>query len=105
MLLRKRRCQQRGPMRSAKPFVRKAESGHAEARARLKIETRSLLHLGDDVTVTVSELSCPESGCAEIETIVAVMIAGKKPLVARIGKKAIDVTRGDLMAAFVTMRL
>ena len=39
-----------------------------------------------------TELKLSAEQSAEIETIVAVMIAGKKPLVARIGKKAIDVT-------------
>ena len=89
-------------MQVAKWFARKAGQENAEATTRLKSETRRLLHLDDEVIVSVNELSCPEFGCPDIETIVAVLIAGERPRVARIGKRVLDVTTADLTAGFIT---
>jgi hypothetical protein len=79
---------------------RKPKLGYPDAVARLKVEARALLHLPDDVVVTVTELACREPGCPDIETVVAVLKADEKPRTARIHKPIPAVTAEDLAASF-----
>jgi len=45
----------------------------------LKSWVREELALGDDATVTVSELECSEPGCPPVETAVTVFAPGAEP--------------------------
>jgi hypothetical protein len=56
------------------------KAGYPDPSARLKAETRPLLGLSADVVISVTELACREPGCPDIETIVAVMQVGERPL-------------------------
>lgn len=82
------------------PLSRKPKPGYPQAIAALKAETRRLLGLPDDVTVSVSELACREPGCPDIETVVGILMAGIAPRIAKIHKPIIEVTPADLAAAF-----
>lgn len=75
-------------------------TGYPEAVQQLKLQTQKLLGLSDGVTISVSELSCREPGCADVETVVAILREGEKPTIARVHKPIPDVTFQELQAAF-----
>lgn len=74
-------------------------TGYPEAIARLKAETRRLLDLADEVSVSVTEVACREHG-SHSETVIAVIAAGERPRTARIHKAVPKVTVEELAAAF-----
>jgi hypothetical protein len=80
-------------------LVRKRAPGYPEAVNRLKAATREQLHLSDDVVVSVTELACREPGCPDVETIIAILTAGKKPRTVRFRKRIIEVDGSELTAA------
>lgn len=81
------------------PFARKQPSGYPAAVANLKQEVERLLDLQGDAVVSIAELACREPGCPEIETVVAIMIDGAPPRLARIHKPIPEVTKQDLHQA------
>ncbi|HTV35186.1 MAG TPA: nitrate reductase [Xanthobacteraceae bacterium] len=81
------------------PLARKRAPGYPEAIDRLKAATREQLHLSDDVVVCVTELACREPGCPDVETIIAVLTAGKKPRTVRFHKRIIEIDGPELAAA------
>ena len=85
----------------ALPIGRRVQkAGYPQAVQQLKLQTQKLLGLSDDVTISVSELTCREPGCPEVETVVAILGGGEKPIIARIHKSIPDVTLDELKAAF-----
>jgi hypothetical protein len=82
------------------PLNRATKPGYPEAIARIKVETRDLLRLADDVVISVNEFACRDPHCPGMETVVAVLRAGQRPRTARIRKPIIDVTRDDMASAF-----
>jgi hypothetical protein len=82
------------------PLGRSRPPGYAQAIERLKTATRRLLSLSDDAVVSVTELACPDPGCPDIETVVAILIAGERPRTARFQKRIPEVDPSDLAAAF-----
>jgi hypothetical protein len=85
----------------ANPFARKSKVGYPEAVGRLKAQVRRLLNLTDDVSISVTELNCRDRDCPDIETVIAVLINGVKPRLARIHKPLPEVTLKDLEQAFI----
>ena len=79
---------------------RKQREGYPQAVQELKLQTQRLLGLSDDVVISVTELSCREPGCPDVETVVAVLKEREKPMLARIHKSIPDVTGDELKAAF-----
>jgi hypothetical protein len=75
-------------------------AGYPQAVKQLKLQTQKLLGLPDDVTISVTELSCREPGCPDVETVVAILREAEKPTIARIHKTIPDVTPDELKAAF-----
>lgn len=73
--------------------------GYPESIARLKAETRRLLDLADEVSVSVTEVVCREHG-SHSETVIAVIAAGERPRTARVHKAVPKVTVEELAAAF-----
>jgi hypothetical protein len=73
--------------------------GYPQAVQELKLQTQKLLGLSDDVTISVSELTCREPGCPDVETVVAILRDGEKPIIARIHKSIPDVTLDELKEA------
>lgn len=82
------------------PFARKSKIGYPESVARLKEEARRHLDLTEEVTISVTELNCSDEGCPDTETVVAVLISGEKPRLARVHKPIPEVTLQDLVKAF-----
>jgi hypothetical protein len=83
------------------PFARKSKVGYPEAVGRLKAQVRRHLNLTDDVSISVTELNCRDRGCPDIETVIAVLINGVKPRLARIHKPLPEVTLNDLEQALI----
>jgi hypothetical protein len=79
---------------------RARRAGYPEAVQQLKLQTQKLLGLSDDVTISVTELSCREPGCPDVETVVAILREGEKPSIARVHKSIPDVTGDELKTAF-----
>jgi hypothetical protein len=65
---------------------------------RLKGWARELLGLGDDITVTVMQLTCAEDDCPDVETVVGVLEQGNQRKF-KVLKPLAEVTRDDLAAA------
>jgi hypothetical protein len=86
------------------PLARKSKSGYREAIERIKTETRKLLELAGDVTVSVTELNCREPGCPDTETIVAILRAGHPPAMARLHKSIPDIDMTELAEAVAALR-
>jgi hypothetical protein len=84
----------------ANPFAPKSKIGYLEAVGRLKAQVRRLLNLTDDVSISITELNCRDRDCPDIETVIAVLIHGVKPRLARIHKPLPEVTLTDLAGAF-----
>ena len=87
------------------PLARKRAPGYPEAIDRLKAATRDLLKLSDDAVVSVTELTCREPGCPDVETVVAILIAGKTPRTVRFHKPIPAVKPSDLAAAFLDVSI
>jgi hypothetical protein len=85
------------------PLSRRPKAGYPDAMERLRAATRALLGLSDDVVISVTEFTCRESGCPDIETIVAVMRTGEKPRTAKIRKPMPEVTADHLAAEFARL--
>ncbi|KZD20449.1 hypothetical protein [Tardiphaga robiniae] len=83
---------------------RRTKSGYREAVAWIKAETRSALRLDDDTTVSVSELSCSDPGCPDVETVIAVFRPDRKPQISRVHKTITEVTSTDLSNAIDALR-
>lgn len=84
----------------ALPMGRRSQKGgYPQAVQELKLQARNLLGLSDEVTVSVSELSCREPGCPDVETIIAILREGESPRIARVHRPIPDVTLDDLKAA------
>ncbi|MGY3487972.1 hypothetical protein ACVW1C_005855 [Bradyrhizobium sp. USDA 4011] len=84
----------------ALPMGRRVQRiGYPQAVQELKLQTQKLLGLSDDVTVSVSELTCREPGCPDVETLVAILRDGEKPMIARIHKSIPDITLDELKTA------
>ncbi|HUN98688.1 MAG TPA: hypothetical protein VMU69_20955 [Bradyrhizobium sp.] len=82
------------------PLARKRAPRYPEAIDRLKTATREQLHLSDDTVVSVTELACREPDCPDVETIIAVLIAGEKPRTVRFHKRIIEIDLSEFAAAF-----
>ncbi len=64
--------------------------------ARVKGLVRARLGLGDDATLMVTELHCHEDGCPDVETVIALMRAGKDRVSWKIAKPMAEITDQDL---------
>jgi hypothetical protein len=88
------------PRTFVNPLARRRKAGYPEATERLEANTRELLQLSDDVVVSIYEFACCGPGCPDVETIVAVRSAKRKPQVARVQKRIPEITMADLATAF-----
>ena len=85
------------------PLARKQRPGHPKAIDHIKATVRTVLDLTDEVVVSVTELTCRETGCPDIETVIAILSAGRKPLTVRFHTPIPDITDADLNAALGTL--
>lgn len=90
------------PASFVNPLSPARRSGYAQATRHLKNLTREILRLDEDSAVTVSELTCRDPGCPDLETVIAILKKGEPPRFARIHKPLLDVTAEDVRTAFTT---
>lgn len=69
---------------------------------RLRRWVRTCLGLGEEETVTVTQLACREAGCAPVETVLAVLTPGA-PVHRTIRRPADEVSLADVRSAFATV--
>ena len=81
------------------PLARRRVPGYREAIDRFKAVTREQLHLANDIVISVTELSCRDPGCPDVETIVAILTVDKKPRMIRFHKRIIEIDGPELAAA------
>lgn len=60
---------------------------------------RAELDLGEDDTVTVSEMACPKPGCPPVETVISIFPAGEESYLIRVCKAVADVEPMDVLTA------
>lgn len=60
---------------------------------------REELELGDDDTITVSEMACTKPGCPPQETVITVFPAGEETYLIRVCKAIADVEPMDVLTA------
>ncbi|MEO0973904.1 MAG: hypothetical protein AAFX85_12495 [Pseudomonadota bacterium] len=75
------------------PSPRGVSRRHTRA---IKSALRAVLDANDDTTVTVTELTCLEEGCAPVETVIALLRSGNPPQQHKLHKAASDVNAEDL---------
>jgi hypothetical protein len=85
------------------PLSRKRSPGYPKAIDHIKATVRTVLDLPDEVVVSVTELTCREPGGLDIETGIAILTAGRKPLTVRFHTSIPDITDADLKAALGTL--
>jgi hypothetical protein len=70
----------------ARFMYRGSNAGPASPDASLRLSdwTRTILRLGEDDTVSVSEIACGEPACGGAETVVLVMRAGRRTEAAKV---------------------
>jgi hypothetical protein len=69
------------------------------ALERIKLQTRAILALSDDATVSCNEIVCADPACPGSETIILVMIPGQRTKAYKVQAAATDVTEEALKAA------
>ena len=79
---------------------RRRRPGVSAQTEALKEAARATLDLDETVMVSVSELACHEPGCPDVETVIAVLVQGAPPRLARIHKPLKDATPDDVADAF-----
>ena len=87
----------------ANPLARKQKIGYPEAIDRIKLATRAVLKLSDDVVISVTELTCREPGCPDIETVVAIFQAGHQPLTVRFHVPIPKIAEDELTVALLAV--
>jgi hypothetical protein len=77
-----------------------AEKAEATSEAaRIKAEVRDLLGLPEMTTIAVNEILCADPACPGTETVILVMIPGRKTQAFKLQCAMGDVTRDALAAA------
>jgi hypothetical protein len=67
----------------------------------LKALARELLSADEDDAVVVNELACTELGCPPVETVIALLRAGREPQQIKVHKPAVEVTEDDVRQALL----
>lgn len=60
-------------------LVRPADPGLRQRRAAIRELVRTVLDTGPEASVVVRELECTDPGCPPVETVLAVLEAGRPP--------------------------
>ena len=78
--------------------IRSPRRRRASAAAAARVKALVLARWGgDDVVVSVHERQCPEPGCADTETVIAIFRPAVAPLRLRIAKPVAAITGADLL--------
>lgn len=65
----------------------------------LRAIVREELDLGEDDTITVSEMACSKQGCPPVETVISIFPAGEETYLIRVCKAIADVEPMDVLTA------
>lgn len=68
-----------------------------EKTQQIKVWTREVLYLDDEVVVSITELVCRDNDCPDIETVIGIMRPGEKIETIRIHKAIAEVELADLV--------
>jgi len=60
---------------------------------------RDELDLGEDDTITVSEMACSKPGCPPMETVISIFPAGEETYLIRVCKAIADVEPMDVLTS------
>ncbi|MCO4055595.1 MAG: hypothetical protein HEQ16_16420 [Bosea sp.] len=69
-----------------------AEEPDAAALARIKAQTREILGLEEDASISANEIVCADPACPGTETVILVMIPGRRTRAYKVQLPAADVT-------------
>ncbi|HEY9214510.1 MAG TPA: hypothetical protein VIQ29_16895 [Ancylobacter sp.] len=85
----------------ARLFFRRGQSAEAapDAARELADKARVLLGIGDETTVSISEIACGDPACGGAETVVLVMRPGRRTEAAKLLKPLATVTEDELREA------
>jgi hypothetical protein len=67
--------------------------------SELRRIVREELDLGEDDTITVSEMACTKAGCPPMETVISIFPAGEESYLIRVCKAIPDVEPMDVLTA------
>ena len=84
---------------------RRRTPAHHAAIDRVTAWTRARFRLGDDVTVSVSQLECQVPGCPPVETVIVFWTAPDRRHHWKVFKPVADVTEDDLPPWWMKDRL
>ena len=68
-----------------------------EKTRQIKAWVRELHGLDDNVVVSITELTCRDGGCPDIETVIGIMRPGQKIETVRVHKPLDDIGRPDFL--------
>jgi hypothetical protein len=79
-----------------------ADKPDAAALARIKAQTREILGLDDDASISANEIVCADPACPGTETVILVMVPGRRTKAYKVDRPAAEVTTDALRAALTT---
>ncbi|MBX2858436.1 MAG: hypothetical protein KTR17_07220 [Cellvibrionaceae bacterium] len=74
------------------------EAGQGSSPARIKAWAIQHWQLPQDTALLVSELRCGEAGCADVETVIAVLSGAAKGKKVKLNKALSEVCEADIQA-------
>ena len=83
-------------MRFINPFALRNPEG-VQAR-QIKTWVRAVFELEDDAAVSVAQLACPDDGCPDVETVIAIVRPRCRPHKLHILAPLAAVTEADIRA-------
>ncbi|WP_371345797.1 hypothetical protein [Ancylobacter sp. IITR112] len=85
----------------ARLFFRRGASAEAapDAARNLAARARQLLGVGEETTISISEIACGDPACGGAETVVLVMRPGRRTEAAKLMKPLATVTESELAEA------
>ena len=89
----------------ARLFFRRGQNAEAapDAARELAAKARAILGVGDETTVSISEIACGDPACGGAETVVLVMRPGKRTEAAKLLKPLGTVTEDELREALLSI--
>lgn len=66
-----------------------------ETLKALKAEARRFFSAAEDATISIMELDCTDADCPGIETVIALLEAGKRPRTVRFRKPVAEIGPAD----------
>lgn len=89
----------------ARLFFRRGRDAEAapDAARELASRARALLGVGEETTVSITEIACGDPECGGAETVVLVMRPGRRTEAAKLLKPLASVTEDELAAALAPL--